>query len=283
MRVAAAVEKSQGRKAPPARLRAAPEGKQEQVAGSPEGKPIRRNRSSRSRENTRRKLIEAAFTVMSEKGIDGTAIADITEAADVGFGSFYNHFSSKSEIASAVFAHRARELAAVTDIIARTEPDAAVAAAYSQKAFLTRVIDDPVWGWFMIRAHIALPEVDAAFSQQCEEAVRRGQAQGRFSVQCVDTAVSVLLSGLIGVSRWILSGRAPRSAMNDTVECLLRMLGVPPEEALRLSRLKKPRYVDKLLEQPRSRDEGPLGAPPKGSRPNKFGSLKARLARAGDQ
>jgi len=220
--------------------------------------PAKRNRSSRSRDSTRRKLINAALKVMSEKGIDGTAIADITEAADVGFGSFYNHFSSKVEIASAVFAHRARELADLTDTIARTEPDAAVAAVYSQKVFLARVIDDPVWGWFMIRAHIALPEVDAAFSQQCEEAVRRGQAQGRFSVTSVDTAVSVLLSGLIGVSRWILSGGAPQSVMNDTVECLLRMFGVPSEEALRLSQLKVPRYVQKLLQQLRSRDEAPV-------------------------
>lgn len=264
MRVAASVEKSGGRKAPPAGMRAAREGDQDDAGGSRADEPVKRNRSSRTRDNTRRKLIEAAFKVMSAKGIDGTAIADITEAADVGFGSFYNHFSSKTEIASAVFAHRARELAAVTDVIARTEPDAAVAAAYSQKAFLALVIDDPVWGWFMIRAHIALPEVDAAFSQQCEEAVRRGQAQGRFSIQCVDTAVSVLLSGLIGVSRWILSGGAPRSAMNDTVECLLRMLGVPPEEALRLSRLKEPRYVQKLLKQLRSRDEGHWPALPQG-------------------
>jgi AcrR family transcriptional regulator len=259
MREAAAAGKSRGKKAVATDHPSTVENPRRQKLAARAEEPAKRNRSSRSRDNTRRKLIDAALKVMSEKGIDGTAIADITEAADVGFGSFYNHFSSKSEIASAVFAHRARELAAVTDIIARTEPDAAVAAAYSQKAFLARVIADPVWGWFMIRAHIALPEVDAAFSQQCEEAVRRGQAQGRFSVQCVDTAVSVLLSGLIGVSRWILSGRAPRSAMNDTVECLLRMLGVPPEEALRLSRLKEPRYVQKLLKELRSRDE-PAGA-----------------------
>ncbi len=72
--------------------------KDRQISGS---------RRSRSKDNTRRKLIDAALLVISEKGVDGTAIADITEKADVGFGSFYNYFSSKKELVSVVFAQRA--------------------------------------------------------------------------------------------------------------------------------------------------------------------------------
>jgi AcrR family transcriptional regulator len=39
---------------------------------------------------------------MAEKGMEGVAINEITEAADVGFGSFYNHFESKESIYAAV-------------------------------------------------------------------------------------------------------------------------------------------------------------------------------------
>jgi len=35
---------------------------------------------------------------MAERGMEGVAINEITEAADVGFGSFYNHFESKEAI-----------------------------------------------------------------------------------------------------------------------------------------------------------------------------------------
>lgn len=37
------------------------------------------------------------MSVMAAEGADAATINDITEAADVGFGSFYNHFASKEE------------------------------------------------------------------------------------------------------------------------------------------------------------------------------------------
>ena len=55
----------------------------------------RPNRMSCQREKTNKRLVNAALSVMAEKGLDAATINDITEAADVGFGSFYNHFSSK--------------------------------------------------------------------------------------------------------------------------------------------------------------------------------------------
>ncbi|MBV8436108.1 MAG: helix-turn-helix transcriptional regulator, partial [Silvibacterium sp.] len=46
--------------------------------------------------------MEAAFRLMAGKGMEGVAINEITEAADVGFGSFYNHFESKEALYEAV-------------------------------------------------------------------------------------------------------------------------------------------------------------------------------------
>lgn len=39
---------------------------------------------------------------MAERGFAGATIADITEAADLGFGTFYLYFKSKDEVLSAV-------------------------------------------------------------------------------------------------------------------------------------------------------------------------------------
>src|SRR5689334_8248277 len=61
----------------------------------------RPNRMNRRRQKTRDRLIDAALSVMASKGVDAATIADITETADVGFGSFYNHFSSKDQILKA--------------------------------------------------------------------------------------------------------------------------------------------------------------------------------------
>lgn len=215
------------------------------------------SRSTRSRENTRRKLIDAALLIMAEKGVDGTAIADITEAADVGFGSFYNHFSSKNEIAGAVFAQRASELGRVTDAITEHETDKAVAVAYIQKVFLTKAIDDPVWGWFIVRVQLGLPEVIAAFEQRADADLMRGVEQGRFSLGCVNTATRIILAGLMAVTRAMLEGDAKPSAANETIECFLRMIGVPADEARQLSRRRLPRYVLKLIDEMRHTREHP--------------------------
>ena len=52
-------------------------------------------RGARRKRETRARLLEAALRLSAERGMEGVAINEITEAADVGFGSFYNHFESK--------------------------------------------------------------------------------------------------------------------------------------------------------------------------------------------
>ena len=52
---------------------------------------------------TRAKLIRAAHELMGEKGIGATTIQEITDTADVGFGSLYNHFESRQAIVQAIF------------------------------------------------------------------------------------------------------------------------------------------------------------------------------------
>lgn len=218
---------------------------------SSEAKP---NRGARSREKTRRRLVEAALTVMAEKGVDGCAIADITEEADVGFGSFYNHFKSKDEIAIVAFTANAEDLGRITDEIAEREHDRALAIAYIQKFLLVKASVDRVWGWFIVNAAVGLPELWHAFAKYGTRHIREGVAEGRFSVSCENTALRLILASLLATMRDMLDGSAEVDAAENTVECLLRMLGVPGEEARRLSRKKFPKYIARWL------DETPFGA-----------------------
>lgn len=201
------------------------------------------SRQSRSREATRRKLIDAALTIFARKGLENTTIADITEQADVGFGSFYNHFKSKGEIAEAVFEARAEELARIGDMIAEREDDAATAVAYIQRVFLTKAVRDPVWGWFIIHASNGLPQMGRVFMDHGKRDIKRGQDQGLFAVPSEETAMRIILSSLLGTMRAILEEQAPASAVPETIECLLGMLGLEAGEARKLSRKKLPAYV----------------------------------------
>ncbi|GGZ26030.1 transcriptional regulator [Streptomyces olivaceoviridis] len=52
--------------------------------------------------SVRGKLIEHAETVFRRQGFNGASVADITHAAGVPKGSFYNHFKSKQELAAEI-------------------------------------------------------------------------------------------------------------------------------------------------------------------------------------
>ena len=55
------------------------------------------NRVDRRKQRTRSALLRAARRLLAEDRTN-VSIQEITDAADVGFGSFYNHFESKDEL-----------------------------------------------------------------------------------------------------------------------------------------------------------------------------------------
>jgi AcrR family transcriptional regulator len=56
------------------------------------------NRLDRRKARTRQALIDAAVRLIAEGRGGRASIAEITEEADIGFGSFYNHFDSKEQL-----------------------------------------------------------------------------------------------------------------------------------------------------------------------------------------
>ncbi len=55
--------------------------------------------------SVRERLLEAGVAVISKSGFNGCSVQDITEAAGVPKGSFYNHFESKEALGAAALAH----------------------------------------------------------------------------------------------------------------------------------------------------------------------------------
>ncbi|WP_079181951.1 TetR/AcrR family transcriptional regulator [Streptomyces yunnanensis] len=75
----------------------------------------------RKRERTRRKIIDAAADLFERHGYEGTTIADIADAAEIGTRTFFSYFASKEEL---LFPESsARVAAAVAAIEARGPED----------------------------------------------------------------------------------------------------------------------------------------------------------------
>ncbi|HUR37179.1 MAG TPA: TetR/AcrR family transcriptional regulator [Terriglobales bacterium] len=64
--------------------------------------PKEPGRRERRKETTRREIIEAAMKLFEKKGIFATTVEEITKAADVGKGTFFNYFPTKEAILSAL-------------------------------------------------------------------------------------------------------------------------------------------------------------------------------------
>src|SRR6201984_1596421 len=61
------------------------------------------NRLERRKQRTRAALVKAAQRLIAEGKIN-VPVLEITKAADVGMGSFYNHFDSKEQLFEAAIA-----------------------------------------------------------------------------------------------------------------------------------------------------------------------------------
>src|SRR5512138_2330302 len=115
------------------------------------------DRQSRRKRETRAKLISAAERVMAQKGIEATTTQDITEAADVGFGSFYNHFESKEAIVQAITRERIEPLGKALDDLARVLDDPAEVLSASVRHVLRRAMSDTVLGRFLFLSGLDMP------------------------------------------------------------------------------------------------------------------------------
>lgn len=72
----------------------------------PERKPPRTRRGRESRDH----LLRAARTIFERDGYAGARIADVTDAAEMAHGNFYNYFESKEEIFWAVLGEVRRDM-----------------------------------------------------------------------------------------------------------------------------------------------------------------------------
>jgi AcrR family transcriptional regulator len=69
-------------------------------------RPPRGGRRERRRLETRERIFRAALELFAERGFMETTVEDITEAADVGKGTFFNYFPTKEHVLATYGAER---------------------------------------------------------------------------------------------------------------------------------------------------------------------------------
>ena len=219
----------------------------------------RQRRGTRRKQETRTRLLHAALALLSEKSIECVAISEITEAADVGFGSFYNHFESKEGLFAALIDWAFEDFADRLDGVAHGLSDPAEVIAISVRHTLLRVQREPVWGRLLMREGISTRALTRGLGLRLLRDSKRGLATKRFVVADPLTSVlSVIGTVLAGVAAELhfstgaatpgrghpaAAVRVERLAERAAV-FVLQALGVKRAEAERIAQLPLPTVTD---------------------------------------
>ena len=195
------------------------------------------SRVARKQEAARRRLVAAAMELIAEKGVEGLRIREIADAADIGFGSFYNHFATKEELVEAVVADFLGS--ATGEIMERAwaREDPAEVAVVAQRLFMRLTTENPRLAWLIVRLDRGEALLETASLPQLGAVLERGAAAGRFAPVDVPVTVSFIVGATISVMRGILEGRLAAGADIQAARTMLRACGMEDGEAARLAAL----------------------------------------------
>jgi AcrR family transcriptional regulator len=191
-------------------------------------------RGQRRRQRTRARILEAAERLMRRRGVEAVTVQDITEAADVGHGTFYLHFESKPEVLRPLIEQLGERIHERVDRVAAPDRDPALRLASGIRIALHAIAEDPIWHWYVFRAGTPFRQLGEGMGAPPLEDVRRGVETGRFRVEDLRATWRFIDGAMIGVlSAW---ERLGADAAETTAELVLRSLGVPLDEAAHLAR-----------------------------------------------
>ncbi len=202
------------------------------------------DRQARRRQETRSRLLRSARRLFATQGAEGTAISEITEGADVGFGSFYNYFSSKDEIVEVLLADDVAAQGATVDWLTEKLEDPAEIVAVAHRYFAHLARSDPDWAWLMVRLDASRPIMAAALGPWASRDLQRGIAVGRFHVPDEATALAASGGALRAVMRGILEGHLPADAEQHHAAGVLRLFGLDADDALAVAARPMPAAQD---------------------------------------
>ena len=208
-------------------------------------------RLERKRQKTREALLDAARSLVLERGHEPIAIQDITECADVGLGTFYNYFDSKQAIFEAVLGQIRDNFNRDLDRIRQPLKDPALIVAQTLKFCFQQAQDNDEWSRFLTFSGLIGDYSLHQDEEQCLTDLRRGVAAGRFKVEDISFAQSLVTGMVRHVNNEITHGRLGRHAMEDTTRYILRMLGLPDLVAKALVQTPLPPVpISRLHDQP---------------------------------
>lgn len=151
------------------------------MAKNEEGEAGPVNRNHKRRQKTRESILAAADGVFRSKGVAGTTVNDITNAADVAYGSFYNHFKSMDDVVAAVAENTIGAVADMTGKIFSRATRVEVLPSIGARVIMRVLTQDLAIRWLLERPYIFVAEWYKMALPFMEKTEKAAVADGTFA------------------------------------------------------------------------------------------------------
>jgi len=199
------------------------------------------NRLARRKQRTRAALITAAQSFIAAGKLN-VPVLELTQAADVGMGSFYNHFDSKEELFDAALTEVLDMHGALLDELTESLEDPAETFARSYRLTGRLFRRRPQESRVLLSSGLALLSSDRGVVPRARRDISAGVDAGRFHVADMSLAVAIVGGALLGLGQLLHDEpeRDDAETADKVTEHVLVLLGMPADEARRICQLPLP-------------------------------------------
>jgi AcrR family transcriptional regulator len=193
------------------------------------------SRLERRKAQTRAALVAAAREMLRTRDPAEVSIQEITAVADVGFGSFYNHFPAKQDLFDAAMDEVLEEHGAMLDALTSGIDDPAEVFTVSVRITARFPRTHPELAQILARSGPRYLTAPSGLAPRALRDLERARDAGRFRFD--DAAVALACTGgaLLAVLHLALERRLSAAAVDRAADGLavnlLRMFGLPEDEA----------------------------------------------------
>jgi AcrR family transcriptional regulator len=191
------------------------------------------SRLDRRKERTRRALIDAARRILAERGTTDVSIQEITDTADLGFGTFYNHFDTKTDLFEVAVGEVLEEYGAALDLACAELDDSAEIYAVGVRMTARLAATRPAVAQVLVQVGLTYAWAEQGLAARALRDIRRGIADGRFTIDDARLGLLSTAGCVLAFITWSLErpNELSEADADHLAEMLLRMLGMTPRAA----------------------------------------------------
>jgi AcrR family transcriptional regulator len=202
------------------------------VSDEPDESDVPINRLERRKHRTRMALVRAAQTLIAEGRLN-VAVLEITKVADVGMGSFYNHFDSKEQLFDAAVGDVLDSYGALLDELTVGVDDPAEIFAASFRLTGRFFRRRPQESLILLSNWGILQTSDRGLAPRALRDIKAAIAAGRFAIDDPERALAVAAGVLGGLGSLLQSDpdRDDGPLADAMATDVLRLFGMSDNEA----------------------------------------------------